>query len=212
MSRRLIAIAALWALAIQLSPTITRATPHQCHGHDATISGTDADDTIIGTEDDDVIWGGAGNDLINGLGGIDRLCGGPGNDRLTGPGSLMGSGDPWERLLGGQGRDTAFFAGATSLVNAYLSRRGFKRGGVFKSHGLGTGRLIGMENLEGTPFNDLLHGDSGANTLWGRLGDDTLKGRDGNDRLDGGAGEDAADGGSGTDRCIDSEQTSGCET
>lgn len=212
MRRQLIALAAVTVLGVGVSPTITRATPEQCDGHDVTISGTDGDDVILGTEEADVISGGPGNDVINGRGGIDRICGGPGNDRLTGPGSLMGPGDPWERLLGGQGRDTAFFAGATNGVNAYLRRRGFKRGGLFKSRGLGAGRLIGFENLRGTPFPDSLHGDLHGNRLWGRGGDDNLEGRDGNDRLSGGDGEDTANGGGGTDACTSVEHRSNCET
>ncbi|MDQ3646398.1 MAG: hypothetical protein M3345_05615 [Actinomycetota bacterium] len=211
MKATLTALTALLAMTVAPPPAITGETPKKCDGHEVTISGTDGDDLILGTEDVDVIWGGEGDDVINGMGGIDRICGGPGNDRLTGPGSLMGPGDPWERLLGGKGRDTAFFAGATNSVSAYLRRRGLKRGGVFKSSGLGGGRLIGIENLEGTPFDDALHGDSGANRLWGETGDDTLNGRDGNDRLSGGAGEDTADGGGGTDRCDDVEHRSRCE-
>lgn len=199
------------ALGVALTPTVSRATPEQCDGHDVTISGTDGDNLIEGTEEADVISGGPGNDVINGRGGIDRICGGPGNDRLTGPGSQAGPGDPYERLLGGRGRDTAFFAGATNGVVAYLRRRGTNHEGVFKSAGLGGGRLIDIENLEGTLFDDSLHGDSGANDLWGGAGDDTLKGRDGNDRLSGGPGEDTADGGGGTDRCDDVEQRSRCE-
>ncbi len=211
MTPRLIALAALIGLATWLPPPITKAAPERCDGHKATISGTNADDVIDGTEEADVIWGGAGDDVINGLGGIDRICGGQGNDRLTGPGSLMGPDDTWERLLGGRGRDTAFFAGATNGVNAYLSRRGLKRGGVFKSSGLGAGRLIGIENLRGTAYDDSLHGDSASNKLRGRGAGDILEGRDGKDRLRGGAGEDTADGGDGEDRCIDVEHRSRCE-
>ncbi len=49
------------------------------------------------------------------------------------------------------------------------------------------------DNLEGSPFNDILNGGKG---------DDIIHGRDGNDRLDGGYGADTLRGGDGDDRLI----------
>lgn len=69
--------------------------------------------------------------------------------------------------------------------------------------------LSGIENVEGSSFNDTLTGDGGdnvltggdgADSLVGGAGNDTLLGGNGNDTLVGGAGADSLDGGSGVDR------------
>ncbi|MGH2755268.1 MAG: calcium-binding protein [Actinomycetota bacterium] len=208
--KRLGRIGSLTVLALLSSGMpVSEAVATKCDGHEVTIMGTADDDTIDGTEEVDVIWGGPGNDVINGRGGNDRLCGGSGNDRLAGGGTSLE--DPHDRLFGGRGADTAFFAGAEGSVNAYIYRRGFDGGGVAKAQGVGMNRLFGIENLRGTAYDDSLHGDSGANRLWGREGDDALKGRGGNDRLMGGEGQDTVDGGGGKDHCLDAESTSNCE-
>src|SRR5262249_40390134 len=52
--------------------------------------------------------------------------------------------------------------------------------------------LLSIENIVGSFFNDVLLGDSNANTLIGLDGRDGLEGRGGNDVLDGGNGIDVA--------------------
>ena len=59
--------------------------------------------------------------------------------------------------------------------------------------------LIGVENLFGSTFDDVLTGDSGDNYLRGDAGADVLVGNDGNDHLEGGLGADVLNGGDGTD-------------
>jgi len=59
--------------------------------------------------------------------------------------------------------------------------------------------LIGIENLLGSNFNDVLTGNTLANTLSGGAGTDTLNGGGGNDILIGGAGKDTMIGGAGID-------------
>ena len=65
-----------------------------------------------------------------------------------------------------------------------------------------------FENVIGTPYNDVIFGNSADNTLYGGAGDDLLWGRDGDDVLHGGAdrdrlfgeaGDDLLDGGAGND-------------
>jgi Ca2+-binding RTX toxin-like protein len=56
--------------------------------------------------------------------------------------------------------------------------------------GEGNDTLIGIENLTGSAFGDVLKGTSGANVIIGGAGDDLLIGRGGFDRLDGGDGID----------------------
>jgi Ca2+-binding RTX toxin-like protein len=59
-------------------------------------------------------------------------------------------------------------------------------------------KLVSIENLLGSDFNDKLTGDAGNNRLNGGKGDDILSGHEGNDILVGGAGADVLDGGLGT--------------
>ncbi len=105
----------------------------------------------------------------------DQLQAGSGNDILVGG----GGGD---RLDGGAGIDTASYANAPMGVTVSLAT------------GLGTAgeaqgdRLVAIENLEGSPFNDTLVGDRQDNVLLGRGGNDTLIGGLGNDILQGGPG------------------------
>ncbi len=58
---------------------------------------------------------------------------------------------------------------------------------------------IGIENLQGSGFNDILGGDNNANTLGGLAGNDNMDGRGGNDTLGGEAGNDTLNGGAGND-------------
>jgi len=123
-------------------------------------------DTLIGDSGDNIIHGGADNDTLEGMGGADAL-------------------------YGDAGVDTASYAHATSLVKASLTAdqiigEGMAYGDTF----------FGIENLEGSNFNDILIGNNkdilngitGNNTLLGGAGDDTLEGFGGLDTLNGGSG------------------------
>jgi Ca2+-binding RTX toxin-like protein len=83
------------------------AAARSCHGHAATIVGTDRDDTLDGTSGRDVIVGGRGADTIDGRGGDDIICGGVGSDLIE-----AGDGDDqvwgewgYDRIKGGSGDD-----------------------------------------------------------------------------------------------------------
>ncbi|WP_161141970.1 beta strand repeat-containing protein [Propylenella binzhouense] len=137
----------------------------------ATGDGTDtlvAIENVVGSAYDDKLLG---NALAN------ALSGGAGNDTLYG---LAGD----DTLDGGAGIDTANYAYATSAVTVNLSNG--------TATGDGTDRLIGIENLTGSGFDDRLLGNAGANVLIGAGGSDTLYGLGGDDTLDGGAGTDTA--------------------
>jgi serralysin len=131
--------------------------------------------------------GNNGNNTLNGLGGDDVINGGNGNDLLDG-----GDGD--DVLNGGGGNDTARYVNANNAVNVDLSIVGGQATG-----GAGTDTLVGIENLAGSAFNDILTGNSGANILRGANGNDRLYGGSGTDTLDGGGGTDFLDGGAGAD-------------
>ena len=97
------------------------------------------------------------------------LEGGSGNDTLV-------ANTGWERLDGGAGVDTVSFASLGFGVNANLAT------GV-ASGANGHYQLIGVENLTGTKYADVLTGDANANVLrdGGGTGADTMIGGAGND-------------------------------
>lgn len=142
-----------------------------------TLEGRAGDDTLIGNAGNDTLRGGDGNDRHHGNGGDDIILGGAGNDWLDG-----GAGD--DRMDGGAGSDTASYASASSRVVVSLDLTGWQ------DTRFGKDRLIGIENLEGSAFNDDLRGDAGNNTISGLAGDDFIKGGLGADRMIGGAGDD----------------------
>jgi serralysin len=131
-------------------------------------------DTLTGDDNNNVLTGGLGNDVLNGGGGDDLFFGGAGRDTLN----------------GGAGIDTASFVDLSAPVTAWLDNTpGDAVEDVYSS----------IENLIGTAYGDIFHGDANANVLDGRDGNDVLDGRDGNDTLIGGNGNDTLIGGNGAD-------------
>lgn len=141
--------------------------------------------------------GGSGNDTLIGNAANNVLTGGLGNDLLEG-----GAGN--DTLLGGAGNDTASYSLAFSAVTVRLGLGGFQDTG-----GAGSDRLVGVENLIGSAFDDQLTGDARNNRLTGGAGDDLLRGMDGNDILVGDAGIDRLLGGAGADRFVFDDDDSG---
>ncbi|MGL4316710.1 MAG: beta strand repeat-containing protein [Pseudomonas sp.] len=95
-----------------------------------------------------------------------------------------------EVLDGGAGSDTVSYIFANRYVNVNLSITGSDWSGSQYTYGAGTNRLVSIENLIGSNYNDTLIGNSANNTLDGGLGNDTLNGMGGADRLIGGDGSD----------------------
>ena len=166
------------------------------------IVGTAERDILNGTSRDESIHGGGGNDSINGGGGNDRLFGGEGNDSLTGGegDDVVDGGAGDDTIMAGNGNDT-FIGGAGSDTLDF--RESTLSQGIFinlAANFSGTGDTIsGIENVNGTIFNDMLSGDANNNRLFGSQGDDYLFGLGGNDTLLGGVGEDTLNGGDGDD-------------
>ena len=154
---------------------------------------TDRFDTLINIEDlegsnfNDVLKGNRFNNRLSGGAGDDRLEGGDGNDTLSG-----GDGD--DTLDGGLGNDTALYEDATSRVHVDLTLAGRQN-----TLGAGLDTLLGIENLKGSAFDDVLIGNRGDNRIEAGSGDDTIDGGDGNDALYGEAGNDTLHGGNGDD-------------
>ncbi|MFM7754669.1 MAG: hypothetical protein ACKO58_09800, partial [Cyanobium sp.] len=82
---------------------------------------------------------------------------------------LLSSNDVTDVINGFGGIDTVSYVNATSAVNVYLSITGFQN-----TRGSGFDRLISIENLTGSNFNDTLSGDAGNNVLNGGTGVDTV--------------------------------------
>jgi Ca2+-binding RTX toxin-like protein len=124
------------------------------------------------------VTGGAGRDTLSGDAGADRLAGGGGNDTLNGGGGN-------DTMEGGAGLDTASYAGASAGVSVRIAS------GAQDTGGAGVDTLVGIENLLGSAFDDVLLGDGGSNLLSGGLGNDFFNGGNGDDTLNGSGGRDA---------------------
>ena len=136
------------------------------------VIGSTFGDFLQGSDGVNVLRGGDGDDILSSLAGDDILWGESGNDRLEG-----GAGN--DVLEGGAGSDTAYFSlgmGGTGVVADLAS-------GTAHGDYIGSDRLAGIENLEGSQWSDRLAGDGGANALKGAMGADTLEGRGGADRF-----------------------------
>lgn len=140
-------------------------------GSGYTIESLRLADDFAGDEGDDEAHGGDGDDELDGGGGDDHLEGGRGHDHL----------------VGGEGRDTASYAHAGGRVHVHLAE------GVAEDDGDGgSDTLDGIEDVDGSDYDDDIGGDSNANHLHGSLGNDQLEGLQGDDTIDGGDGNDTA--------------------
>ncbi len=142
-----------------------------------TVTIAPAGGDVLGTPYDDWLIGTPGDDLIDGKGGNDMLVGLTGADRLT----------------GGDGIDTVSYAESVARVEISLET-GIAQGGDARGD-----VLLGIENLTGSTFDDVIFGNSEGNVLEGGAGNDTLEGAQGNDVLRGGGGSDEVLGGLGDD-------------
>ena len=106
-----------------------------------------------------MVSGGAGNDTLLGGAGLELLSGGAGNDVLDG---------------GGGGGGAVNYSGASGAVIV-----DFARGTASGADGNDT--LRNMHSILGSPYSDLLAGDSKGNYFRGQQGNDTLTGGGGND-------------------------------
>jgi Ca2+-binding RTX toxin-like protein len=161
-------------------------------GNDEIWGGED-DDTIHGEGGWDDLFGGSGNDNIYGGFGHDNIYGGSGNDNIYG-GSLrdwIQGGAGGDHIDGGDGIDFADYVESNGFVHVDLLMN------TASGHHAEGDTLDNIENLNGSNFNDQLHGDSGANILYGNDGDDIISGKGGNDEIYGGEGDDLVIGGEG---------------
>lgn len=146
------------------------------------VTGTEFDDTITGDTTDNILHGGPGSDTVNGGSGDDLVAGDGGHDSL----------------IGGLGTDTVSYEYAPDAVTVSLALQNRTQDTV----GDGVDYLSGFENLAGSPYGDMLTGNSVANMIVGFDGDDTINGGGNDDTLLGLGGNDSILGGSGNDTLV----------
>lgn len=179
--------------AVRVDLALTTAQNTLGAGTDTLVSieyvhGSAYADTLSGTSGFNYIFGGDGNDSLAGRAGDDFLAGGAGDDTVD----------------GGIGIDTVSFDdGVVGGVAVYLL------GGVAFGHG--DDRLVSIENLYGSAYDDELYGDSSGNYIYGGDGDDKI-GADGGGYTGGDAptpstGQDVLDGGAGNDLFVPGQST-----
>ena len=178
-----------------------------------TLTGDGGDNTLNGMAGNDTIDGGGGNNAVdyqNDIAGVtvnlatgtatdgwgnsdtltniqnvqgsafsDALTGDGGNNRFSG---LAGN----DTFTGGGGSDWASYRNDVGTVSVNLFA-----GSATDSWGT-VDTLIGIQNADGSDFNDGLVGNSVGNQLLGEGGNDVLTGLGGNDTLNGGTGFDVA--------------------
>jgi Ca2+-binding RTX toxin-like protein len=159
---------------------------------DDTLDGVES---VVGSQFDDVLLGSTGFNCLDGMGGDDVIIALDGDDCLYG-----GTGN--DTVDGGAGADVMSFRYAGDPVRVNLVRG--------TATGEGSDRIVGVEDVIGSSFADVLTGDAGMNVLGGEGGADRLAGGPGVDRLDGGSGRDRVDGGIGRDQCLNAEQRQRC--
>ena len=145
-------------------------------------TGSNKSDTLVGNAKTNLLtWTFGGNDTVMGGGGDDFIESSPGTNTLK----------------GGAGSDMVFYLDGRDLEHQH----GAVTVNLEKGRSSSGDTLSGFEAVFGSPKDDIIIGDNGANNLFGWLGDDLLKGGVGADRLHGMDGSDLANGGQGTDRC-----------
>ena len=129
---------------------------------------------VTGTDGNDVLFGTLGADRIDGGNGDDWLLGSQGNDLL----------------IGGAGRDEVWYTGAGTYFPGAVDT--ISSGVIVNlitgtaTGGGGNDTLIGIEDVVGSNFDDLLIGNDGANYLGGAFGNNTYDAGLGDDVIDDG--------------------------
>jgi Ca2+-binding RTX toxin-like protein len=169
----------------------------------ATFFGTQANDVInvvanprAGLKFTDGL---AGNDIMNGTIYADGLIGNLGDDKLYGNGGndYLAGGAGNDLMDGGTGIDTASYRWDKAGVTVDLAI-------VIAQNTIGSGidTLVGIENLEGSDYNDTLRGDAGDNVIITGAGNNLVEARAGNDTIYSTGNNDKIYAGEGNDKII----------
>ena len=186
------------------------------------LAGNDGPNLLKGGADADFLDGLGGDDVIWGMGSPDGLhdtisgdsdCAAVGNDQLFGgPGTTM--------FLPGHGADH-IVGGGRPNDHVFFDQRYCSTTGVDVNLNAGTytggGTISGVENVNGTQYDDVITGNNAANFIFGWTGSDSIYGLGGADVLDGYSGSylDHLDGGrnpiGSADTCRGGETNVNCE-
>lgn len=141
------------------------------------LRGSNQGDILIGDNSNNVIEGLGSADGIGGAGGDDQLFGGAGND-------FLGGGTGNDVLNGGDGDDWAdYFFALEDGIGSGIGVTVFLDGSPGNTGEAAGDTYVSIQNLRGSAFADVLHGD---------VNDNVISGGDGADAIDGGGGEDWA--------------------
>jgi Ca2+-binding RTX toxin-like protein len=112
------------------------------------------------------LYGGEDDDMLSGTVEADLMFGGAGSDYID----ASAEDDTYD---GGDGIDWLSYADATAGVTVTLS--------ADKHTGIGKHAILGIENVKGGAFDDVLTGDAGNNVMDGSAGINTMAGGFGDD-------------------------------
>ena len=135
--------------------------------------------------------------------GADKFYGGNGDDNI-----IASNDNDRDVYKGGSGNDSLYFTNSLNPVNANLGTKKISitdqaKNRTSKNDTKPTyDRVTGIEAIYGSPYSDILIGDTQANLLDGSHGGDNLMGGKGKDQLIGGKGKNILDGGKGKDKAI----------
>lgn len=192
-----------------LLPKIASANPNKTEDKDV-IYGGDGNDQLYGMADNDQLHGGLGNDKLWGNSGSDILWGNEGNDELHGGqgDDVLNGGIGDDKILGdtgndliiakegndtvdgGKGVDTLDYSdmAVTGGLTVDLDKTNTVK--VNTAGGLKTDKVVGIEKMIGTDFDDKFTGDKNDNVFVGGGGSDWFRGMGGKDTFTGGQGSD----------------------
>jgi Ca2+-binding RTX toxin-like protein len=234
-------LASLWAAGALAATSGEKIENPRCHGRQAKIVGTEADDVLHGTSGRDVIWGGGGDDEIYGSLGNDLICGGPGADLIhggRGNDEVDGGAGDYDQVVGDLGDDKVMGgAGAhdeaagslgIDIVNGGAGNFDLVRGDYGwdrMSGGAGRGDIASFATKvaggKGTgvwvslkkhkAFGDGHDKLFSFEDIEGSAFRDTLIGDKGNNFIDGGLGDDVISGAGGRDTIDGGQGSDGCK-
>lgn len=170
---------------------------------DANLNGT-------GNDQANVLRGNTGSNRLDGGAGGDDLYGGEGDDYL-----INDSSGDWIYEYQGEGLDTIERRYETNLVLSNNVENLILATGVTTGHGNNLDNVItgntgansslgldGTDQIYGLDGNDSMWGGVGADQLFGGNGDDYMEGDEDDDYLEGGTGHDQMEGGAGIDTLV----------
>jgi Ca2+-binding RTX toxin-like protein len=165
------------------------------------VIGTNGNDLIVGNNRPNRLEGRGGNDTLDGFDGQDSLGGGD-DTYVFARVDNESLGEDEIREASYSGYDSLDFSGMNVPVTVNLSTVNQYQLVAFdgvteilkirvpQHQQVSMPGVDSIEHVIGSPYDDMIRGNTLANHLRGGLGDDIIEGRGGNDILDGGEGSD----------------------